>query len=85
MPPIESYSPGAICPQLRGSCSKLAYWLQVRGTMCSVPGWRPQFSEKLSEASESAAYAAALNRSMVTCTAETNRDKSIPGTCVLRL
>lgn len=65
MPPIETYSPGAICPQFGGSCSKLAYWLQVRGTMCSEPGWKPQFIGKLSEASENAAYAAALDRNNV--------------------
>ena len=62
MPPIGSYSPGAICPQLGGSCSKLAFWLQVRGTMCSEPDWRPQFTEGLSVESESAAYEATLDR-----------------------
>lgn len=65
MPPIERYSPGAICLQLGGSCSKLAYWLQVRGTMCSEPEWKPQFNGKLSEASENAAYSAALDRQNV--------------------
>ena len=63
MPPIESYTPGSVCPQLGGSCSKLAYWLQVRGTMCGEPEWKPHFTKgRLSEASENAAYAAALDR-----------------------
>lgn len=62
MPPIGHYSPGAICPQLGGSCSKLAFWLQVRGTMCSEPDWKPQFVGQLSAESESAAYEATLDR-----------------------
>lgn len=63
MPPFESYSPGSVCPQLGGSCSKLAYWLQVRGTMCLEPAWKPQFANgRLSAASENAAYMAALDR-----------------------
>lgn len=63
MPSIETYSPGSICPQLDGSCAKLGYWFQVRGTMCTEPEWKPQFANgKLSEASENAAYAAALDR-----------------------
>ena len=62
MPPISLYSPGAICPQLGGSCSKLAFWLQVRGTMCSEPDWKPHFAGQLSVESESAAYEATLDR-----------------------
>ncbi|CAM9331304.1 unnamed protein product [Ectocarpus sp. 8 AP-2014] len=63
MPSIEDYSPASVCPQLGGNCSKLAYWLQVRGTMCAELEWKPQFSRsRLSEASENAAYAAALER-----------------------
>lgn len=63
MPEISSYTPGSVCPQPGGSCSKLAYWLQVRGTMCGEPEWKPHFTKgRLSEASENAAYAAALDR-----------------------
>eukprot|EP00752_Nemacystus_decipiens_P006831 g6133.t1 len=64
MPPIDEYAPGSVCPQLGGSCSKLAYWLQVRGTMCGEAEWKPHFTGRLSEASENAAYAAALDRGM---------------------
>lgn len=64
MPLIDAYSPGSVCPQLGGSCAKLGYWFQVRGTMCNEPEWKPQFANgQLSEASENAAYAAALDRS----------------------
>eukprot|EP00903_Cladosiphon_okamuranus_P011945 g11219.t1 len=63
MPPIDTYTPGSVCPQLGGSCSKLAYWLQVRGTMCGEPEWKPHFTKnRLPEASENAAYAMALDR-----------------------
>lgn len=71
MPTIERYSPGAICPQLGGSCSKLAYWLQVRGTVSSLAEWKPQFGQtKLTEVGENAAYAAALNRKFTSSAAD---------------
>lgn len=60
MPPLEMYSPGDLCPQVGGNCSKLAYWLQVRGTVCDNPGWEPQYKKPASEAQESAAYASSL-------------------------
>lgn len=77
MPPIDTYSPGSVCPQLGGSCSKLAYWLQVRGTMCGEPEWKPHFSKgRLSEASENAAYAAALDRGSL-CSDKAHNGKAV--------
>lgn len=61
LPPFERYSPGKVCPQLGGTCSKLAYWLQVRGKICPDPRWRPQFNQS-TIASEDAAYLEALHR-----------------------
>lgn len=64
MPSFEVYSPGGICPRLGSSCSRLAYWLQVRGTTCPESGWHPKYKGSLSEASENAAYAAALEHNV---------------------
>lgn len=49
--------------------------------MCAAPGWKPQFSEKLSEMSETAAYAAALSNNLAQAQAK-EKTRVTPGELV---